>query len=78
MLEIRSLLLFLVLSVMMDGSLEADGKSVASYEYNVDVSKEVVKFSHSIGVTVEAELGVLGSLETMKRSEEHTSELQSH
>ena len=57
-------------SVMMDGSLEADGKSVASYEYNVDVSKEVVKFAHSIGVTVEAELGVLGSLETMKGDKE--------
>src|SRR5689334_21727963 len=57
-------------SVMMDGSLEADGKSVASYEYNVEVSREVVKFSHSIGVTVEAELGVLGSLETMKGDKE--------
>jgi fructose-bisphosphate aldolase class II len=57
-------------SVMMDGSLEADGKSVASYEYNVDVSKEVVKFAHSIGVTVEAELGVLGSLETMQGDKE--------
>jgi fructose-bisphosphate aldolase class II len=57
-------------SVMMDGSLEADGKSVASYEYNVAVSQEVVKFSHSIGVTVEAELGVLGSLETMMGDKE--------
>src|SRR5438067_10028431 len=57
-------------SVMMDGSLQADGKSVASYEYNVEVSKEVVKFAHSIGVTVEAELGVLGSLETMKGDKE--------
>ncbi|MGE5650619.1 class II fructose-bisphosphate aldolase [Noviherbaspirillum sp. UKPF54] len=57
-------------SVMMDGSLMEDGKSVASYEYNVDVSREVVKFSHSIGVTVEAELGVLGSLETMKGDKE--------
>src|ERR1700712_3919282 len=57
-------------SVMMDGSLEADGKSVASYEYNVETSREVVKFSHSIGVTVEAELGVLGSLETMKGDKE--------
>ena len=55
---------------MMDGSLEADGKSVASYEYNVEVSREVVKFSHAIGVTVEAELGVLGSLETMKGDKE--------
>lgn len=57
-------------SVMMDGSLEADGKSVASYEYNVDVSKKVVEIAHSIGVTVEAELGVLGSLETMKGDKE--------
>ena len=57
-------------SVMMDGSLMADGKSVASYEYNIDVSREVVKFSHAIGVTVEAELGVLGSLETMMGDKE--------
>lgn len=57
-------------SVMMDGSLMADGKSVATYEYNLEVSKEVVKFSHSIGVTVEAELGVLGSLETMMGDKE--------
>jgi fructose-bisphosphate aldolase class II len=57
-------------SVMMDGSLMEDGKSVASYEYNVDVSKKVVEFSHAIGVTVEAELGVLGSLETMMGDKE--------
>jgi fructose-bisphosphate aldolase, class II len=57
-------------SVMMDGSLMDDGKSVASYEYNVSVSQEVVKFAHSIGVTVEAELGVLGSLETMMGDKE--------
>jgi len=57
-------------SVMMDGSLMDDGKSVASYEYNVAVSQEVVKFAHSIGVTVEAELGVLGSLETMTGDKE--------
>lgn len=57
-------------SVMMDGSLLEDGKNVASYDYNVSVSKEVVKFSHSIGVTVEAELGVLGSLETMMGDKE--------
>ena len=57
-------------SVMMDGSLQADGKTVASYEYNVEVSREVVKFSHAIGVSVEAELGVLGSLETMKGDKE--------
>ncbi|MBV8665713.1 MAG: fructose-bisphosphate aldolase class II [Burkholderiaceae bacterium] len=57
-------------SVMMDGSLQEDGKSVASYEYNVDVSRRVVGFAHAIGVTVEAELGVLGSLETMKGDKE--------
>ena len=57
-------------SVMMDGSLEADGKTVASYEYNVEVSKKVVEFAHAIGVSVEAELGVLGSLETMKGDKE--------
>ncbi|MFZ6750034.1 class II fructose-bisphosphate aldolase [Undibacterium sp. Ren11W] len=57
-------------SVMMDGSLMEDGKNVASYDYNVAVSREVVKFSHSIGVTVEAELGVLGSLETMMGDKE--------
>jgi fructose-bisphosphate aldolase class II len=51
-------------SVMMDGSLEADAKTPASYEYNVDVSKEVVKVAHSLGVSVEGELGCLGSLET--------------
>jgi fructose-bisphosphate aldolase class II len=57
-------------SVMMDGSLNADGKSVASYEYNIEVSRKVVEFSHAIGVTVEAELGVLGSLETMMGDKE--------
>jgi fructose-bisphosphate aldolase class II len=57
-------------SVMMDGSLEEDGKSVASYEYNLEVSRKVVEFSHVIGVTVEAELGVLGSLETMMGDKE--------
>ncbi len=51
-------------SVMMDGSLEADAKSPASYEYNVEVTREVVKVAHSIGVSVEGELGCLGSLET--------------
>jgi fructose-bisphosphate aldolase class II len=52
-------------SVMMDGSLMPDGKTASSYEYNRETTQEVVKFSHAIGVTVEAELGVLGSLETM-------------
>ena len=57
-------------SVMMDGSLQADGKSVASYEYNVATTKKVVELAHSIGVSVEGELGVLGSLETMKGDKE--------
>ncbi|MGA9378687.1 MAG: class II fructose-bisphosphate aldolase [Phormidium sp.] len=51
-------------SVMMDGSLEADAKTPASYEYNVNVTREVVNVAHSIGVSVEGELGCLGSLET--------------
>jgi fructose-bisphosphate aldolase class II len=57
-------------SVMMDGSLEEDGKSVASYDYNVAVSRRVVEMAHAVGVTVEAELGVLGSLETMQGDKE--------
>ncbi|MEM9154687.1 MAG: class II fructose-bisphosphate aldolase, partial [Cyanobacteria bacterium P01_F01_bin.33] len=51
-------------SVMMDGSLEADAKTPASYEYNVEVTKTVVDVAHAIGVSVEGELGCLGSLET--------------
>ncbi|XWK89081.1 MAG: class II fructose-bisphosphate aldolase [Phormidium sp.] len=57
-------------SVMMDGSLEADAKTPASYEYNVNVTREVVKVAHSIGVSVEGELGCLGSLETGKGDKE--------
>ena len=57
-------------SVMMDGSLQADGKTVASYEYNVETTRKVVELAHSIGVSVEGELGVLGSLETMKGDKE--------
>jgi fructose-bisphosphate aldolase, class II len=57
-------------SVMMDGSLLEDGKTPSDYDYNVAVSREVVKFSHAIGVTVEAELGCLGSLETGMAGEE--------
>tara|TARA_R110001592_G_scaffold345530_1_gene637481 strand:- start:4580 stop:5326 length:747 start_codon:yes stop_codon:yes gene_type:complete len=49
---------------MMDGSLEADGKTIASYEYNVDVTKRVADMAHSVGASVEGELGCLGSLET--------------
>ena len=57
-------------SVMMDGSLMDDAKTPSSYEYNVEVSRRVVDIAHSIGVTVEAELGVLGSLETMQGDKE--------
>ena len=57
-------------SVMMDGSLEADGKTIASYDYNVDVTRKVVDMAHELGVTVEGELGCLGSLETMKGDKE--------
>lgn len=57
-------------SVMMDGSLEADAKTPASYEYNVNVTREVVNVAHSIGVSVEGELGCLGSLETGKGDKE--------
>ena len=57
-------------SVMMDGSLEEDGKTIASYDYNVDTTRRVVDMAHSVGVTVEGELGCLGSLETMKGDKE--------
>jgi len=51
-------------SVMMDGSLEADAKTPASYDYNVAVTRRVVEMAHWVGASVEGELGVLGSLET--------------
>ena len=57
-------------SVMMDGSLMADGKTIADYDYNVDVTRKVVDMAHIKGVTVEGELGCLGSLETMKGDKE--------
>ena len=57
-------------SVMMDGSLEADGKTIASYEYNVEVTRKLVEMAHKVGVTVEGELGCLGSLETMQGDKE--------
>jgi len=57
-------------SVMMDGSLQADGKTIASYDYNVEVTRKVVDMAHKLGVTVEGELGCLGSLETMKGDKE--------
>src|SRR3989338_5950183 len=51
-------------SVMMDGSLKEDMKTPSSYEYNVDVTRRVAEMAHACGVSVEGELGVLGSLET--------------
>ncbi|HEX7329210.1 MAG TPA: class II fructose-bisphosphate aldolase [Casimicrobiaceae bacterium] len=57
-------------SVMMDGSLQEDGKSIASYDYNVGVTHKVVELAHARGVTVEGELGCLGSLETMRGDKE--------
>ncbi|CAM8653786.1 Fba Fructose/tagatose bisphosphate aldolase [Burkholderiales bacterium] len=57
-------------SVMMDGSLEADGKTISSYEYNVQVTRQVVQMAHARGISVEGELGCLGSLETMRGDKE--------
>ncbi len=57
-------------SVMMDGSLQADGKTIADYDYNVEVTRKVVDLAHRAGVTVEGELGCLGSLETMQGDKE--------
>ena len=57
-------------SVMMDGSLMEDGKTPSSYEYNVEVTKKVVDMAHACGVSVEGELGCLGSLETGMMGEE--------
>jgi len=57
-------------SVMMDGSLKEDGKTPSSYEYNVDVTKRTVDMAHACGVSVEGELGCLGSLETGQAGEE--------
>lgn len=57
-------------SVMMDGSLREDGKTPADFDYNVDVTRKVVEMAHKVGVTVEGELGCLGSLETGMAGEE--------
>ena len=57
-------------SVMMDGSLMEDGKTPASFDYNVDVTRKVVELAHKTGVTVEGELGCLGNLETGDAGEE--------
>jgi fructose-bisphosphate aldolase, class II len=57
-------------SVMMDGSLKEDAKTPASYEYNVEITRKVVEIAHAVGVSVEGELGCLGSLETGMAGEE--------
>ena len=57
-------------SVMMDGSLKADGKTIAEYDYNVEVTRQVTGMAHKLGITVEGELGCLGSLETMRGDKE--------
>ena len=60
-------------SVMMDGSLKEDMKTPAPYEYNLDVTKRVVEMAHAVGVSVEGELGCLGSLESGMAGEEDGS-----
>ncbi|WP_346913610.1 class II fructose-bisphosphate aldolase [uncultured Roseibium sp.] len=60
-------------SVMMDGSLEEDMKTPASYDYNVAITKRVTEAAHAVGASVEGELGVLGSLETGEAGEEDGS-----
>lgn len=57
-------------SVMMDGSLGEDGKTPMDYAYNVNVTRKVVEIAHACGVSVEGELGCLGSLETGEAGEE--------
>ncbi len=60
-------------SVMMDGSLMEDAKTPASYDYNVAVTRRVVEMAHAVGVSVEGELGCLGSLESGMAGEEDGS-----
>lgn len=60
-------------SVMMDGSLEADMKTPASYEYNVEITERVARMAHWVGASVEGELGILGSLETGEAAKEDGS-----
>ena len=57
-------------SVMMDGSLREDANTPASYDYNIDVTRRVCEMAHAVGVSVEGELGCLGSLETGQAGEE--------
>ncbi len=57
-------------SVMMDGSLQEDAKTPASYDHNLEVTRRVCEMAHAVGVSVEGELGCLGSLETGQAGEE--------
>lgn len=57
-------------SVMMDGSLLSDAKTPATYDYNVEVTRKVVEMAHWLGVSVEGELGCIGSLETLRAAKE--------
>jgi fructose-bisphosphate aldolase class II len=63
-------------SVMMDGSLKADARTVADYDYNIDITRRVARMAHWIGASVEGELGVLGSLEhgTSEKEDGHGAE----
>lgn len=65
-------------SVMMDGSLKADGKTPATYEENIAVTKEVVQMAHAVGVSVEAELGCLGGIEDGHGAGLSADELEDH
>ena len=65
-------------SVMMDGSLKEDGKTVADYDYNCQVTRKVVDLAHGLGVSVEGELGCLGSLETMMGDKEDGHGAEGH
>ena len=65
-------------SVMMDGSLLDDGKTPSDYEYNVKVTRQVVKKAHSVGVTVEGEIGALGGIEDGHGAGLSAEEAQEH
>ena len=69
-------------SVMMDGSLKSDGATPADYAYNAEITRDVVHIAHAAGVSVEGELGVLGSLETGMGDQEDghgaTEKLEDH
>lgn len=65
-------------SVMMDGSLLEDMKTPSSFEYNVDVTRTVVKMAHACGVSVEGEIGCLGSLETKQDDAQNSSKPHDH